>query len=50
MWGNWLHVLQNDYNKQILPGALKRRVDKNEVTIYAFVIMPDHFHAIPGCN
>ena len=41
-----LHVLQNDYHKQILLEALKHRVDKNEVTIYAFVIMPNHFHAI----
>ena len=29
---NWLHVLQNDYHKQILPEALKHRVDKNEVS------------------
>ena len=43
---NWFHVLQNDYHKQILLEALKHRVDKNEVTIYAFVIMPNHFHAI----
>jgi putative transposase len=43
---NWLHILQNDYHKQILVEALKHRVDKNEVTIYAFVIMPNHFHAI----
>jgi len=27
-----LHVLQNDYHKQILPEALKHCVDKNEVT------------------
>jgi REP element-mobilizing transposase RayT len=26
--------------------ALKHRFYKNEVTIYAFVIMPNHFHAI----
>ncbi len=29
---HWLHVLQNNYHKQILPEALKHRVDKNEVT------------------
>ena len=29
---NWLHVLKNDYHKQILPEALKDDVDKNEVT------------------
>jgi putative transposase len=43
---NWLHALQNEFHKQILLEALKHRVDKNEVTIYAFVIMPNHFHAI----
>ena len=32
---NWIHVLQNDYHKQILLEALKHRVDKNEVTIYS---------------
>src|SRR5207247_1850324 len=34
---------ENDYHKQILLEALKHRVDKSEVTIYAFVIMPNHF-------
>jgi len=29
---NWLHVLQNHYQKQILPEALKHRVDKNGAT------------------
>jgi len=43
---NWLPVLQNDYHKQILIEALKHRVSKQEVSIYAFVIMPNHFHAI----
>ena len=43
---NWLLVLQNDYHKQILLEALKRRVDLKQVSIYAFVIMPNHFHAL----
>ena len=43
---NWLFILENEYHKQIMLEALKHRVDKNEVTIYAFVIMPNHFHAI----
>ena len=43
---NWLPVLQNDYHKQILIEALKHRVSKQEVSIYAFVIMPNHFHVI----
>jgi hypothetical protein len=36
---SWLPILENDYHKQILLEALKQRVNKNEVTIYAFVIM-----------
>lgn len=43
---NWLPVLQNDYHKQILIEALKHRVDLMQLTIYAFVIMPNHFHAL----
>ena len=43
---NWLHLLANDYHKQIIIEALKRRVELEQVTIYAFVIMPNHFHAI----
>ena len=43
---NWLSILENDYHKQILLEALKHRVNKNEVTVYAVVIMPNHFHAI----
>ena len=43
---NWLPVLQNDHHKQILLEALKHRVDLKQVSIYAFVIMPNHFHAL----
>jgi len=43
---NWLFILENEYHKQIMLEALKHRVNKNEITIYAFVIMPNHFHAI----
>ena len=43
---NWLPVLQNDYHKQILIEALQHRVNLHQVSIYAFVIMPNHFHAI----
>ncbi len=43
---NWLHLLENEYHKQILIEALKRRVELEQVTIYAFVIMPNHFHAL----
>ncbi len=43
---NWLHLLENEYHKQILIEALKRRVELEQVTVYAFVIMPNHFHAL----
>lgn len=43
---NWLPVLENDYHKQILLEALAYRVALKQVTIYAFIIMPNHFHAI----
>ena len=43
---NWLPVLQNHHHKQIVVEALKTRVDKKEVTIYGFVIMPNHMHLI----
>jgi putative transposase len=43
---NWLPVLQNDHHKQIIIEALKNRVAKQQVTVYAFVIMPNHMHII----
>ena len=43
---NWLPVLTNDYHKQILLEALEHRVLLQQVSIYALVIMPNHFHAI----
>jgi len=43
---NWIPVLANDFHKQILMEALLHRVAANELTIYAFVIMPNHFHII----
>ena len=43
---NWLHVLASDYHKQILIEALKHRTDNGQLTINAFVIMPNRFHII----
>ncbi len=43
---NWYPLLQNNHHKQITIEGLKTRVQKNEATIYAFVIMPNHIHVI----
>lgn len=43
---NWLPVLQNDIHKQIVIEALQHRVKSQQLTVNAFVIMPNHFHAI----
>jgi REP element-mobilizing transposase RayT len=43
---NWLPVLSNDYHKDIVIEALRKRVSDDQVTIYAYVIMPNHLHII----
>ena len=43
---NWLPCLQNDLHKEIIIESIKHRVDKNELTVYGFVIMPNHMHFI----
>jgi putative transposase len=42
----WQPVLENKYHKEIILEAWKRRVQQNKLTIYAFVIMPNHIHCI----
>jgi REP element-mobilizing transposase RayT len=43
---NWLQCLQNEHHKQIIIEAINHRVQTNQVTIYGFVIMPNHIHCI----
>ncbi|MCE3282667.1 MAG: transposase [Chitinophagaceae bacterium] len=43
---NWLPVLKKDLHKDILLESFRKRVREEAVSIYAFVIMPNHFHAI----
>lgn len=43
---NWLAVLQNNHHKQIITDALQNRITRQQVTVYAFVIMPNHLHII----
>ena len=42
----WLPLLENDINKQIIIDTLKYLSDKRLITVYAFVIMPNHIHLI----
>lgn len=43
---NWNHLLRHDKYKMIIIDSWKYLVDKNLVTIYAYVIMPNHIHII----
>jgi putative transposase len=43
---NWLPLLENDCNKQAIVDTLKYLADKSLITIYAFVIIPNHIHLI----
>ena len=42
----WMPLLESDLNKQIIIDSLKYLSDKELITVYAFVIMPNHFHLI----
>lgn len=43
---NWFCCLQNEHHKQIIIEAIRHRVKNNQLTVYAFVIMPNHIHCI----
>lgn len=43
---NWLPFLRNDVHKEIIIEALQNRIRRNQVRVYAFVIMPNHMHLI----
>ena len=42
----WFNLLQSDKNKQLIVDSLKYLSDGKYITIYAFVIMPNHIHII----
>jgi putative transposase len=42
----WHYLLDEESNKRIFLQQLKKFADKGFVTIYAFVIMPNHIHLI----
>src|SRR5215218_1423985 len=43
---DWLPLLQDEPAKRLIVEALKYRVEKGQVKIGAFVIMPNHIHLI----
>ena len=42
----WMPLLESDLYKQIIVDSLKYLSDKGLITVYAFVIMPNHIHLI----
>ena len=42
----WKHLLKEDKYKNIIVDWIKFLVTKRQVTIYRFVIMPNHLHII----
>lgn len=42
----WYPLLQDDAEKDMITSSLKTLTDKRLVTIFAFVIMPNHIHLI----
>ena len=42
----WQHLLESDFNKQLILSYLKKLADEGLITVYAFVIMPNHIHLI----
>lgn len=42
----WYHLLTPDENKSVLLNSLKELSDRGCLTIFAFVIMPNHIHLI----
>jgi len=43
---DWLPLLQSDEPKKIILDALKFRIDKGQMKVSAYVIMPNHIHII----
>ena len=46
----WYHLLKTDSNKQLIIDSLKFLSDGQFITVYAFVIMPNHIHLIWKLN
>jgi REP element-mobilizing transposase RayT len=42
----WYHLIADDNLKDIIIASLKSLSDKKKITVYGFVIMPNHIHLI----
>ncbi len=42
----WMHLLESDLNKQLILDYRKKLSDDGLITVYGFVIMPNHIHLI----
>jgi putative transposase len=47
---NWYHLLAEDVTKQIILDSLSNLSSRKKITVYAFVIMPNHLHFIWQTN
>ena len=47
---NWVHLLSEDKYKEIIITSLAYLAKNDRVTIYGFVIMPNHIHIIWSMN
>ncbi len=43
---DWKHLLKPDKYKSLIVSELRNLVRKNQITVYAFVIMPNHIHLL----
>ncbi|MGG9972001.1 transposase [Ferruginibacter sp. SUN002] len=46
----WLPLLEENNNKQLIVDFLKKLSDDKLITVYAFVLMPNHMHLIWSQN
>ena len=42
----WNHLLQPDHRKDIITRSLKYLVDEKRISLYGFVLMPNHIHLL----
>lgn len=47
---NWYKLLSGDITKEIITGSLSTLSSRKKITVYAFVVMPNHIHLIWQMN